>query len=81
MMSPVLEQLNTEIQQLSLAEQVWLLEQLAHMIHVRTLRQQQLLEDQLTLMASDPQLQRELQAIELEFAGTENDGLADEARE
>ena len=51
------------------------MERLAHRIRDRTLRPQLLLTDQPAAMASDPDIQRELQQIEAEFTGTETDGL------
>ncbi len=53
------------------------MEQLAHLIRANTLRQQQMLENQIAAMASDPDIRREIDAIQAEFAGTESDGLAD----
>ena len=35
------------------------------------------IENQLAAMAADPDVQREIKRIEMEFAGTESDGLAD----
>jgi hypothetical protein len=37
--------------------------------------------DELAALAADPEIQRELRAIETEFAGTEMDGLVDELKE
>jgi hypothetical protein len=70
-----LERIEADISQLSLSEQLLLMERLAHHIRERTLRPQASLADQLAMMASDPDIQRELQQIEAEFAGTETDGL------
>jgi hypothetical protein len=51
------------------------MERLAHRIRKHTLRPRPALADQLAAMANDPDVQRELQQIEAEFAGTETDGL------
>jgi len=64
------------IQQLTLMEQVWLLEQLAHHIRKQAAHQQ-VFESQLEAMASDPQIQRELREIEAEFVAADFDGLSD----
>jgi hypothetical protein len=78
MNSSVLDRLNADIQRLTLEEQVWLLEQLAQRIREKTMRQQQILEGQLTAMANDPDIQREIELIQSEFAETESDGLVDD---
>ena len=70
-----LQRIEADISQLSLSQQLWLMERLAHRIRERTLRPQASLADQLAAMASDPDIQRELQQIEAEFTGTEADGL------
>ena len=75
----MLERLDAEIQHLSLSEQVWLMERLVHAIRVKTTRQEQLLESDLAAMAADPDIQREIAAIDAEFSVTENDGLTDES--
>ena len=78
MNTTALERIEADISQLSLSEQLLLMERLAHRIRDRALRPQPLLTDQLAAMASDPDIQRELQQIEAEFAGTETDGLGAE---
>ena len=75
MNTPTLAQLESEIQQLTFEEQVWLLERLAHQIRERTLHQE--MESQLAAMAADPDIQREIRAIQSEFASAEADGLND----
>ncbi len=74
---PVRPREHDEIRNPGAPEQVWLMEQLAHLIRANTLRQQQMLENQIAAMASDPDIRREIDAIQAEFAGTESDGLAD----
>jgi hypothetical protein len=78
MNTTALERIEADISQLSLSEQLLLMERLAHRIRDRALRPQPSLTDQLAAMASDPDIQRELQQIEAEFAGTETDGLGAE---
>ncbi len=70
-----LERIEADVRQLTLAEQAWLMEQLAKSIQEQIRRQEQSVESQLALMAGDPEVQRELRLIEAEFAGTESDGL------
>jgi hypothetical protein len=78
MNTTTLEQIEADISQLSLSEQLLLIERLARRIRDRTLRPQPSRTDELAAMASDPDIQRELQQIEAEFAGTETDGLSAE---
>jgi hypothetical protein len=73
MSAKTLDRLDSDIQHLTLSEQLWLLERLAHYIREQTLR------NQLAEMAADPEIQREIGLIQAEFAVTEEDGLTDEA--
>jgi hypothetical protein len=75
MTTPTLERIEAAIAQLSLAEQLWLMERLAHRIRTRTLQTPTVPESELAAMAHDPAIQRELQQINAEFAVTEADGL------
>ena len=75
MAASTLEQIEADIAQLSLAEQLWLLERLAHNIRTRTLQTPTVQEGALAEMADDPAIQRELQQIDAEFAVTEVNGL------
>ena len=75
MSNTALERLEADISQLSLSDQLWLIERLAQRIRQRTLPDQTTLEGQLAAMASDPDIQRELRQIESDFAGTDLDGL------
>ena len=69
-----LSQIEESIHELSLDEQLWLIERLAQ--HVRNaIAIQRDFEKQLIAMANDPQIQNELQTIEEEFAVAEGDGL------
>ena len=68
---PTLERIEADIAQLSLAEQLWLMERLAHRIRQQTLRPLIVQESDLAAMAADPAIQHELQQIDAEFAVTE----------
>lgn len=71
MKAATLEGIEADIDKLSLSEQLWLMERLAHRIRQHTLRSSPLLESELDVMAQDPHIQRELQQIEAEFAATD----------
>ena len=70
-----LDRLDSDIQHLTLSEQLWLMERLAQYIRTKSRHQQQMIENQLALMAADPDIQREIHLIQSEFTDTENDGL------
>ncbi len=78
MSNSTLERIEADIRQLSLTEQLWLIERLAQHIRIRTLHVESRSESQLAAMANDPDIQRELRLIEAEFTGTEADGLGAE---
>lgn len=78
MVTPTLEQIETNIARLSLDEQLWLMERLAHYIRQRALPTVTVQESELAAMAADPAIQQETRAISAEFAGTEMDGLGAE---
>lgn len=73
-MTPTLESIETAIEQLSLPEQLMLMERLASHIRSRTLAASVLDEVALAAMAADPAIQQELRSIEAEFAVAEADG-------
>ncbi|PDV97147.1 hypothetical protein [Candidatus Chloroploca asiatica] len=75
MTTPTLERIETDIAQLSLAEQLWLMERLAHRIRQFSLRPLRVQEADLAAMAADESIQQEVQHIAAEFAVTEQDGL------
>jgi hypothetical protein len=75
MTTPTLERIEAEIAHLPLAEQLWLMERLAHRIRTHTLQMPMVWERELAEMAQDPAIQQELQQINAEFAVTEADGL------
>lgn len=79
MVTPMLEQIETNIAQLSLDEQLWLMERLAHTIRQRSLPAIMVQEDELAAMAADPAIQNEIRQINAEFATTEMDGLGAES--
>lgn len=70
-----LSQIEDSVQQLSLPEQLELMAWLAQTIHRQTLPNHEEMGEELVAMANDPDIQRELTAIQAEFAGTETDGL------
>jgi hypothetical protein len=74
MNTSALERIEEDINRLSLSEQIWLIERLAHRLR-NTLQQEDSLEDELAMMAHDPEIQRELHQIENEFNSTLADGL------
>jgi hypothetical protein len=71
----MIEQIETEIQQLPFPDQLWLVERLIHRLRMHTQAMRPSRESQLIAMANDLDIQRELREIETEFAGTEVDGL------
>ncbi|MEM9544158.1 MAG: hypothetical protein AAGA60_32330 [Cyanobacteria bacterium P01_E01_bin.42] len=82
-MSPELLELDRALQNLSLAEQQWLLERLTQQIRDRIQNTSQFadrssLEKQLEDLASDRDIQQEIKAIDREFAIAEMDGLENE---
>lgn len=74
MNSLLLTQIEETIAQLSLSEQLWLIERLAQRLR-NEVRAKNDLSVQLAAMADDPEIQNELRLIETEFAITETDGL------
>ena len=76
MITPTVDTLEAAIEQLSLSEQLLLMERLASRIRSRTLRPQVATDTDLTEMANDPAIREELRLIEAEFALTEADGLS-----
>jgi hypothetical protein len=75
MNASLIERLEAEIGQLTLPDQLWLLERLIQRIRKRTLRTRPAFDAQLAVMAQDPNMQRELKEIEAEFVVAETDGL------
>ncbi len=70
----ILSQIEENTYELSLDEQLWLIERLAQ--HIRNaVAVKDNIDMQLMAMANDPEIQNELQIIEKEFAVAEVDGL------
>ncbi|MEM7345616.1 MAG: hypothetical protein AAF485_15345 [Chloroflexota bacterium] len=70
----VLSQLEENIYELSLDEQLWLVERLVQ--HIRqAMTQDNNLEHQLIAVANDPKIQDELQIVETELVVTDADGF------
>lgn len=75
MNDPIAAQIEDSFSQLSIPEQLRLIERLVHHVHEATLRNRDDLDEQLALMANDPEIQSELRTIEQEFSQAEADGL------
>ena len=79
MSARTLPELEAIIDRLSPADQLRLLEDLAHRLHARVAADDQpdaeRLGSQLAVMARDGDIRAELQAIDREFTATESDGL------
>jgi hypothetical protein len=73
--SPQLERVETYVAELSLVEQLWLMEWLAQRIRESASRASQSKYDALVAMAGDQEIQREIHDINVEFAVAEADGL------
>jgi hypothetical protein len=69
-----LAQIEENIYQLSLAEQLWLIERVAQRIREKLVAQSAL-DQQLAAMAADQEMQQELRSIEEDFAHAAADGL------
>jgi hypothetical protein len=70
----VLNQIEESIKKLSIEEQLFIIERIAHIIREKTLNES-MLNNQLKAMAYDLEIQKELNNINKEFAHTELDGL------
>ena len=82
MTSPTLSEIEKFISLLSYEEQLWLLERIIHNLRVTRIgnnpsSKQETWEQELSLMANDPAIQKELNAINREFTITEMDGLSE----
>jgi hypothetical protein len=71
----IVTQIEDGFSQLSITEQLALLERLVHRVHEATLNNRSDLDEQLALMSNDPEIQSELRNIEREFSLAEADGL------
>lgn len=74
--SSLLTELEENIRRLSLDEQLLLIERVSHRIRTDIYSKTDI-DAQLSKMAADPEIQKELQEIEYEFSATEQDGLDD----
>jgi hypothetical protein len=75
MSNSIVTQIEDSFNQLSIPEQLLLIERLVHRVHEATLNNSSELDQQLALMANDPEIQNELRNIEREFSHAEADGL------
>jgi hypothetical protein len=76
--SPQLDRLEREISSLPVEDKLWLQAQIDRQIRAAALgKSASEIEAELEEMANDPDIQRELAAIELEFAPTLMDGLTE----
>lgn len=73
--SPQLRRAETFVAELSLVEQLWLMEWLAQHIREIATTTSRAKYDALAMMAGDPDIQREIHDIHAEFAIAEADGL------
>lgn len=75
MRNSVLTQIEDDFKQLSTSEQLQLIERLVHYVQEATIKPSNGVDEELALMATDPQIQNELRRIEQEFSYTEADEL------
>ena len=75
MATPVLSEIESEFARLSPEAQLSLLKRLVHRVRVAISGNDDSSEAELSAMASDPEIQRELKRIDAEFRVTEADGL------
>jgi hypothetical protein len=76
--SPEVCELEREIASLPVEDKLWLQAQIDRQIRAAALgKSTSEIEAELAEMANDPDMQRELAAIELEFAATSMDGLTE----
>src|SRR5687767_14346538 len=72
----ILQRLQQEMTGLDAADKLWLLEQIVHQLRKDSRREE--VNDAASAMAADPEIQREIAAIEEEFSHTLLDGLREE---
>jgi len=75
MATPALSEIESEFARLSSEDQLALLERLVHRARLAASGNRDSWEADLSAMAADPEMQRELNRINVEFATTEADGL------
>ncbi len=74
--TPALNEIESEFARLSPETQLSLLERLVHRVCVGVSGRQDNWDAEVSAMAADPEMQRELSRINAEFRATEADGLA-----
>ena len=75
MATPVLSEIESEFARLSPEAQLGLLERLVHRARVAVAGRRDTWEADVSAMAADPEMQRELNRINAEFTAAEADGL------
>ena len=75
MSQSTLSQIEERFNELPISEQRRLIDRLIRRVNARPSKQGEDVDDQLAQMAADPEIQREVQEIEREFAMAESDGL------
>jgi hypothetical protein len=70
-----LDEIERQIAELPRTEQLWLIERLAQQLRQTDPGRRSISEGDLAAMASDPEIQREIRRINVEFGPTEQDGL------
>ena len=75
MSQPIPSQIEESFSQLSISEQLRVIEHLQRRVHERSRSEADDLDHQLATMAADPDIQSELREIEQEFANADADGL------
>ena len=75
-----LSQIEKNVSMLPRDEQLLLVERIIHRLRKKNIEEESDIESQLAVMASDPDIQKELMKINEEFASTELDGIPFEVR-
>jgi hypothetical protein len=75
MLAPQVRRIESEIEQLSTEDQLWLIERLAFLIRQKSPTVVKMNDTDWNELASDLEVQSELKVIEREFASSEQDGL------
>jgi len=75
MATPLIAELERQFEQLSSQAQRDLLERLSHRVRILDVQQSDLWDAELSAMASDEEVQREIKAMSSEFTNAESDGL------
>ncbi len=75
MATPALSEIENEFARLSPEAQLSLLERLVHRARVAAAGRRDTWEAELSAMAADPEMQRELNRINADFSAAESDGL------